>query len=267
MCNIQQLTNIPSEYQLLCPLGEGGQGSVYKGKYKDIDVAIKLFHELSDKKRIYREIDFLNNNNNLHIIKIISHCEIKFSKDIGLLVAYEYLDGGDLTKYLRNKDVLDYKKILLIGHQMCIAIEELWKNRIVHRDIKPANIVEKDNKHYVLVDIGLAKYLDLSNITCPGHRVGTRGYMSPEQAKGHNSLTIRSDIFSLGVTLFELATKTHPFSRDQNLIGTKDPYRISNFRNDIPDDFENLLNKMMSSSIKYRPVHIQKEFENLLNIK
>jgi serine/threonine protein kinase len=102
--------------------------------------------------------------------------------------------------------------------QIASAIELLWNSNKVHRDIKPANILVDTSGKPVLIDFGLVRHLDLQSMTVLGGAPGTPGYASPEQARGLRNLTFRSDIFSLGVTIYEAIAGRHPFHKSQDLI-------------------------------------------------
>jgi len=179
------------------------------------------------------------------------------------VVAYEYLPGGDLRKHLTGNAVpLTKQKILEIGQDVASAVEVLWLNRIVHRDIKPANIVDGAT-NFVLVDVGCARHVDRSNLTLVGHVAGTPGYMSPEQARGRRNLTIHSDIFSFGVTLYELAACRHPFQQNQALIGFMSPAPLSSVRPDLPQVLTGLIDQMLSVVAAQRPSNLAFRFNQL----
>jgi serine/threonine-protein kinase len=154
----------------------------------------------------------LSKLNSPHVVRLLEHFPATVGTERVHIVAYEFHSGGDLTPHLEpGAPPLPESELVAIGIQVGMGIITLWASRIVHRDIKPANIVRATDGRYVLVDVGLARHLDLSDITAAGGTPGTRGFRSPEQARGRRSLTLHSDVFSLGVTLYCLATKQHPF--------------------------------------------------------
>jgi len=219
-------------------------------------------------ERIRREILLLKDSDCPYVVKVIDFFDLHISGQLAKAVVYEHLSGGDLTKYLSpTSPLLTVDELKGIGLQMAIAIDHIWnwrKSRVVHRDIKPGNIVEATSGRYVLVDFGLSKYLDLSNITAAGLAPGTPGYMSPEQCLGRRSLSKSSDVFSLGITVYELATRRHPFNRDQNLIAAgADPPPLASVRQDIPKDFSDLIRRMLKSVPSQRPSDLVEEFSKL----
>lgn len=203
---------LPLHMTLAAPLGAGGQGTVFRGTCNGQEAAIKAFTASTDARRIDRECQLLSTLSCPYVVRILEHRSVTVGTDDIRIVVYEYHDGGDLSALTRlGSAALTEADLVAIGSQVGTGIATLWTNRIVHRDIKPANIVRATDGRYLLVDVGFARHLDLSDITAAGGAPGTRGYRSPEQARGRRALTINSDVYSLGVTLYVLATKRHPF--------------------------------------------------------
>ena len=254
---------VPADIQVDTYLDAGGQGAVFLGRYGAEQVALKVFAANHDQRRLDREIALLQNLNHPNIVKIRTVKTVTLNGTTCPLVAYEFLPGGDLRKHLTaNATPLTKDQILNIGQEIASAVEVLWANRIVHRDIKPANIVDGANNH-VLVDVGCARYVDRSNLTMVGLVAGTPGYMSPEQARGRRNLTIHSDIFSLGITLYQLAARRHPFQQNQGLIGFTSPARLSSLRPDLPTTLTGLVDQMLSIVPAQRPSNLAFRFNQL----
>lgn len=234
-------------------------GSVHSKK-----AAIKLFRPDADDRRLNREIEALSEISCRNLPKVLAFTVIDLSGVSCAVVAYEYFAGGDLLGLLSNSaPMVSARSLFSIGAEVGEALEALWQRRIVHRDVKPANIVKADDGRYVLVDIGVARHLDLSDLTAAGFACGSPGYMSPEQAQGRKQLTITSDVFSLGVTLYELATKKHPFDRRQHLVGSATVAPISASRTDLPSSFARLVERMLSLRAWERPAKIVREFDQI----
>ena len=152
-----------------------------------------------------------------------------FGDDNGVLyLAMEFLEGKSLETIVQEQTVLPIETILPIYDQICSALDHAHRNKIVHRDIKPANIVILQNGLVKITDFGIAKIMSMG-MTQAGQILGTPNYMSPEQVKGRD-VDGRSDIFSLGVILYELVTGEKPFG-GQNI--TTVIYKIIN-ENPIP---------------------------------
>jgi len=152
-----------------------------------------------------------------------------FGEQNGVLyLAMEYLEGKSLERVVQEQNILPIETILPIYDQVCSALDHAHQNKIVHRDIKPANIIILQNGLVKLTDFGIAKMMSMG-MTQAGHILGTPNYMSPEQVKGR-PVDGRSDIFSLGIILYELLTGEKPFA-GQNI--TTVIYKIIN-ENPIP---------------------------------
>jgi serine/threonine protein kinase len=221
-------------YQIVGELGRGSMGIVYQG-YDPIigrTVAIKTmitegqspqeFHEY--KARFQREAQAAGILTHPNIITVYD-----FGEDNGILyLAMEFLEGKSLEKLAEEQNVLPVETILPIYDQVCSALDFAHQNGIVHRDVKPANIMILRNGIVKMTDFGIAKMMSMG-MTQAGQILGTPNYMSPEQVKGRQ-VDGRSDIFSLGVILYELVTGEKPFG-GQNI--TTVIYKIIN-ENPIP---------------------------------
>jgi serine/threonine-protein kinase len=171
------------------------------------------------------------------------------------LLAYELARGPDLRRRLTECWQAGCDEIVRLGVCVGRAIEALWARRIVHRDIKPENVVACDDGRFVLVDVGFAQHLELSTITRAGGQPGTQGYRSPEQLLGRKKLTVHADVFSLGVTLYEVATCVHPWGRDQHAMTTSRPPPILHTRGDLDMRVASLIHRMLSRRAGERPVN------------
>ena len=206
-----------SRYKVSSVLGQGTTGAVFRGKdiVTDQIVAIKVLN-LSDeleenhldeyKFRFYREIETAGNLSHPNIVKILDSGET----DGYAYIAMEYVDGINLRNYARADQLLHPRTVLKIIAQCADALAYSHKQDLIHRDIKPANIIYNKTDDYVkLTDFGIARIPD-STRTRAGSILGTPLYMSPEQLAGER-LDARSDLYSLGVTLYHLLTGSPPF--------------------------------------------------------
>lgn len=255
---------LPREWAVDRIIKQGGQGFVCLGTLNSQIVALKVYSLATDTRRIDRELSCLSEIDCPSLVKVRGRTNISLGGAEATVVAYEFLPGGDLRQFLvPNAATLDESTLREIGRQAGVAIEELWRRRIVHRDIKPDNIVVAGGGRYVVVDLGIARHLDRSNLTVGWAVPGTPGYMSPEQARGIKNLTIHSDVFSLAVTLYELAAQKHPFSHDQNRIGTLRPDSLVSRRPDISGSFASFIDQMMQVSPGRRPNDPSERFKRL----
>ncbi|MBI2509651.1 MAG: protein kinase, partial [Betaproteobacteria bacterium] len=207
-------------YQVEKELGKGAMGIVYLGKDPKIGrvVAIKTMalsqefeaDELKDvKERFFREAETAGRLAHPNIVTIYDAGE---EHDLAY-IAMEFLKGKDLAPYVKPDNLLSLDKVLSIIARVSDALAYAHKNNVVHRDVKPANIMwEADSDTVKVTDFGIARITDSSK-TKTGMVLGTPSYMSPEQLAG-KKIEGRSDLFSLGVTLYQLACGNLPFQGD-----------------------------------------------------
>lgn len=245
---------LPPDFGVSDYLDRGGQGLVFKGSFRGSPAAVKVFTPTSNAARLARELDLLIHIKCPSLVVLLGHGTVTFQGTTCSVVAYEFHSGGDLRRLLDPALApVDLPTLLSIGLAIGEAVEALWTHRIVHRDIKPANVVQAADARFVVVDVGLARHLDRSDLTRPGAAPGTEGYKSPEQAAARKALTIHSDVFATGLTLYELATRVHPFGRHQANIGVAAPPSLSAVRPDLPVAFCELLRQAMSTKPADRP--------------
>ncbi len=201
-------------YRLLERLGGGAMGTVYKARQisLDRDVAIKVLSpELADDpayvERFLREAQAVARLNHTNII---SGIDVGDANGVKYFVM-EFVDGSTVASLLRRGGSLDEERTFLIAQQMTRALEHAAKNGLVHRDLKPENILITRDGIAKLCDLGLAKVEDQRASGDAGHRMGTPDYISPEQARGDANVDIRSDLYSLGATLYHMLLGRPPF--------------------------------------------------------
>lgn len=219
------------KYEIEKELGKGAMGIVYLGRDPKINrtVAIKtlaLSQEFDEdeidevKQRFFREAETAGNLNHPNIVTI--H-DVGEEHDLAY-IAMEFLSGHDLTRYTKPANLLPVSTVLGIVFRACQALDEAHRNNVVHRDIKPANIMyEPTTRQIKITDFGIARITDASK-TRTGVVLGTPSYMSPEQLSG-KKVDGRSDLFSLGVMLYQLLTGRLPFGGDSMATLM---YRIAN---------------------------------------
>lgn len=204
-------------YEIVRELGKGAMGVVYEGRDPALNrrVAIKTARkDVMESTGMAEEMmeRFLRE---AHSAGALDHPNIITLYDAGqegdiAFIAMEYLEGGDLRDVLDGKRHLSTEEIAEIGATICDALQSAHERGIVHRDIKPANIMTPTDRPLKLADFGIAHVVD-SELTQDGALVGTPHYMSPEQFMGQK-LDGRSDLFSVGVMLYELLTGRKPYA-------------------------------------------------------
>jgi serine/threonine protein kinase len=211
------LGKILSKYKLLEIIGVGGMSTVYLGRDKDSGslAAIKVLKNAYTQDEDHlnrffsREIKTAKSLNHKNIVKLIDHGK---EKDTYYIV-YEYVNGLSLDRYLAQNKKLSLNTIENILLQILSALSHAHSKGIVHRDIKPQNILVTPEGKVKITDFGIAKALSSTTITQTGIFMGSPNYISPEQAEG-KKIDGRSDLYSLGVVLFEMLTRKLPFNAE-----------------------------------------------------
>jgi eukaryotic-like serine/threonine-protein kinase len=197
-------------------LGEGGMGAVYKATDRELDrvVALKVIRpELAVHPevlaRFKQELILARKVTHRNVIRIFDLGEVDGVK----FITMDFVDGQDLKGLVKSKGKLPVETVVQIIKQVCLALEAAHAEGVVHRDLKPQNImVDQQNRVYVM-DFGIARSVEPGGMTQTGMLVGTPEYMSPEQVRGEH-VGPSSDIFALGLILYELLTGRMPFEAD-----------------------------------------------------
>ncbi len=210
-----------SRYEILSPLGRGGMGTVYKAHDRTLDetVAIKVLRP--DFAQDPRMADRFKSE--IKLARRVRHKNVCTIHDYGeeqglLFISMELIEGVDLKHILREQGALPAEQAYDVGIQVAEGLQAVHDAGIVHRDLKTPNIMLDPQGVARLMDFGVAKRLGEGTLTATGQIVGTPEYMSPEQAQGHK-VDFRSDIYALGIVLYEIFTGRVPF-RGETPIST-----------------------------------------------
>ncbi len=253
------------KYEVRGEVDRGSMGIVYLGHdpYVNRSVALKvaLADSLSDAEsgERYRKMFF----NEAHTAGMLTHPNIISIFDAGMdedtcYIVMEYIEGGDTLKsHTRPETLLPIEKVVEIIFKCATALDYAHRQGVVHRDIKPSNILLTRDKDVKLGDFSIAHITKLdTTTTAPQGVMGSPRYMSPEQLK-EEKITSRSDLFSLGVVMYELLTGKHPFATDSfsrlvNIILNEEPPPMHDYRADIPEVLEQIVRKAMSKNVDER---------------
>jgi serine/threonine protein kinase len=225
-------TVFAGRYEIIEELGAGGMGRVFRAFDKKIDeeVALKLLKPaIAADERIVERF-----RNELKIARKIRHANVCAMFDLGeegenLFISMEYVRGEDLSSLIRRTEKLTAGKAVLIARQVAEGLGEAHKLGVVHRDLKPGNIMIDKEGNAKIMDFGISRSLTLPGTTLEGMIIGTPEYMSPEQVEG-KPVDPRSDIYSLGIILYEMVTGRPPFGGDT-------PFSIAyKHRHEVPED-------------------------------
>jgi serine/threonine protein kinase len=239
-------------YQIIEELGKGGMGKVYKVLDKEVKakIALKLIKPeiAADKKTIERF------RNELKTARDISHKNIcrmyDLNKEEGsYYITMEYVSGEDLRSFIRRSKQLAIGTAISIANQVCEGLTEAHRLSVIHRDLKPSNIMIDKDGNARIMDFGIARSLKEKGITGAGVMIGTPEYMSPEQVEG-KEVDHRSDLYSLGVILYEMVTGRVPFEGDTALTiavkqKTEEPKDPREFNTQLSEELSHTILKCL----------------------
>ena len=257
-----------NRYELIEKIGEGGMSIVYKAKcqilnrYVSVKILKKEYSSDADfLKKFRREataVASLSDNNIVNIYDVGNDGDINY-------IVMEYVKGMTLKQVIKEQGKLGTDEALKIGIQIGKALEHAHKNNIIHRDIKPHNILVTSDGIVKVTDFGIAKSLDSATITNSSKVMGSAHYFSPEQAKG-NVVDCRTDIYSLGIVLYELMTGRVPFDAESPVsVALKHIQEPVVPPKEINENIPDSLNKLILKAIEKEPIRRYQNVTDMVN--
>jgi serine/threonine protein kinase len=239
----------------------GGQGTVFrairtmdpKGATCNDSVALKIHTGSTDNVRVDREIGAIDGFDHPCLASFVEHGIVELKGTRYRYIAWRFIDGSALDDRIKLGPV-SAKAVACIGRDVARAIEHIWQKRIVHRDISPKNIMLSPREDAaVLIDLGVARFLDLQVLTAAGRTWGTPGYFSPEQWAGPGeNLTCYSDVFALGISLQEALCGRHPTFGNHQLLFTN-PIPTGVLCPAVPAALASLIDRCLQLRPPFRP--------------
>src|ERR687894_2079763 len=225
-------TCLNDRYRLDAQIGAGGMSTVYRAFDTTLErrVAVKLMHReiASDSgqlERFRREARSVAQLSHPHVVGVIDAGE----EDGRPYIVLEYVEGETLKERIRRMGRLPIDEAIAYAIEIARALGAAHARQIVHRDVKPQNVLVDEEGSAKVTDFGIARVLDQDGLTADGRVLGTTDYVSPEQALGH-VVTGQSDLYSLGVVLYEMLTGQVPFRGDNQVA-----VAMKHVREELPD--------------------------------
>ncbi len=264
---------VVSHYRIISKIGTGGMGEVYLSEDAELkrEVALKflspqLCQDEDCRARFKREAQAaakLSHPNIIHVYEVSEFQGRPF-------FAMEHVEGQSLKDFVSAKE-LSVGQILELGIQICEGLYDAHEKGVTHRDIKPSNILIDSHGRVKIVDFGLASVVGSDQLTRTGSTLGTIGYMSPEQVQG-KEIDRRSDLFSVGVVLYELITGRNPFRRDSEAATLKAvsddlPEPLARFKSGLPNGLQEIIDKVLEKDVRTRYQHADGLLSDLMRVK
>jgi serine/threonine protein kinase len=250
-------------FQITEKLGSGAMGVVYLGvsemSGKRREAAVKVLSgEVAQKgtayERFKREVEILQQFRHPNIVRFLAVGRYQGTS----YFAMEYVKGTTLEKVIHERGELPWQEVVQIGIQICDALHYAHQHGVVHRDLKPSNLLVSEEGQVKLTDFGIAKDLDATALTATGRTLGTAAYMAPEQIRGTPEVSHKTDLYALGIVLYQMLTGQIPFLGPTAIVLmhqhlTEAPPRPSAKLAEIPVALDELIVKLMAKEPADRP--------------
>ena len=272
---VTQLTKGTSvgHYRIVEKIGAGGMGEVYLAEDTELNrkVALKflsphLCQDADYRARFKREAQAAAKLDHPSIVTVHEVGEFQGRP----FFAMQHIEGQSLRELIKAKE-LPIERVIELAIQICEGLHKAHQSGTVHRDVKPANILIDADGRAKILDFGLASVAGSDHLTKTGSTLGTVGYMSPEQLRGEQ-VDQRTDIFSLGVVLYELIAGRQPFKSDNDVATSRnitdhDPEPLARYKAGVPDDLQRIAIRMLAKDKNYRYQHMDDLLADLKRLR
>ena len=272
---VTQLTKGTSvgHYRIVEKIGAGGMGEVYLAEDTELNrkVALKflsphLCQDADCRARFKREAQAAAKLDHPSIVTVHEVGEFQGRP----FFAMQHIEGQSLRELIKAKE-LPIERVIELAIQICEGLHKAHQSGTVHRDVKPANILIDADGRAKILDFGLASVAGSDHLTKTGSTLGTVGYMSPEQLRGEQ-VDQRTDIFSLGVVLYELIAGRQPFKSDNDVATSRnitdhDPEPLARYKAGVPDDLQRIAIRMLAKDKNYRYQHMDDLLADLKRLR
>ena len=248
-------------FRIEAVLGSGAMGVVYRGTSEKSGkpAAIKVMSSDFGQKgtighRFERESEILQQLRHPNIVRFLAWGKFRGTS----YIAMEYVQGETVEKMITERGHLPWREVVELGIQICEALHYAHEHGVVHRDLKPSNLMVTADAKVKLADFGIAKDLDATALTATGRTLGTAAYMSPEQIRGTPAVSHKTDLYALGVVLYQMLVGRAPFEGTTPVVLmhchlNEPPPRPSAKLAEIPRKLDDLIVSLMAKSPTDRP--------------
>src|SRR4051812_25286678 len=248
-------------FRIEAVLSTGAVGVVYRGNNEltGKPAAVKVISgEIAKQGKAYerfrREAEILQQFRHPNIVRFLALGRFQGTA----YFAMEYVPGENLEQLLVRRGQLPWREVVDLGIQICEALHYAHEHGVVHRDLKPSNLMVSEQGQVKLTDFGIAKDLDATALTAPGRTLGTAAYMAPEQIRGTPEVSHKTDLYSLGIVLYQMLTGQPTFSGASAVVLmhchlNQPPPRASSKVPEIPKALDELIVKLMAKAPSDRP--------------
>jgi serine/threonine-protein kinase len=243
-------------------LGSGAMGVVFRARHETTGrpAAVKIVHgELAQKGKVFerfaREAEILKQFRHPNIVRWLAWGRFKGTS----YFAMEYVEGATLERVLQERGELSWREVVDLAIQLADALQYAHNMNVVHRDLKPSNLMIMSDGRLKLTDFGIAKDLErTTQLTAPGRTLGTAAYMAPEQIRGTPAVSHKTDLYALGVLMYQMLTGKAPFEGASAVVLmhchlNEPPPRPGDKVADLPRELDDLVVKLMAKAPADRP--------------